>query len=105
MIFIDESLPDSRAPMLGNCPPCTGECGQGRQCPGRYGQAPAHPPPDRSTAGGLEPFEGEHDALEKDGLGVCRGLFSACVLTLLAACFVFGVAELANMMGWLLWQK
>ena len=59
MILVDESLPDSRALPTGTCPPCSGECDQGRTCPGpgRFGDGDA------------------------DGLGVFRGLMSAIVLT------------------------
>ena len=87
MIFVDESLSDSR-PGPAGFPPCTQNCAQGRACPAR------HPPPDRSTAGGLEPF-GDEDA---DGLGVFRGLMVACALTAAGWAVVIALAALRELL-------
>lgn len=76
MIFNNER-PISRPTPPGGCPPCTQRCNQGRECPNL---ATRHPPPDRSTAGGLDQADGE----DGDGLGFFRGLLVASALTFAA---------------------
>lgn len=94
MIFIHESTTDSRPP---GCPPCNHNCAQGLTCPNRFNGDARHPPPDRSTAGGFEPFCDE----DADGLGVFRGLLSAIVLTAVVAVILIFGAPLLRILGFL----